>query len=124
MEQRLPNLISYEGVRGLEQGGCCRPDNSIWLPFMRNAVGPMDFTPGAMENAQPNENRGTGDRPMGEEIACSLSPKPYEASAPSLVKIEGKFFVLLTEKLVERLWVSSCKALLLMSMCATCSTRR
>jgi len=65
MEQRLPNLISYEGVRGLEQGGGCRPDNSIWLPFMRNAVGPMDFTPGAMENAQPNENRGTGDRPMG-----------------------------------------------------------
>lgn len=65
LEQRLPNLISYEGVRGLEQGGGCRPENSIWLPFMRNAVGPMDFTPGAMENAQPNENRGTGDRPMG-----------------------------------------------------------
>ena len=65
LEQRLPNLISYEGVRGLEQGGGCKPENSIWLPFMRNAVGPMDFTPGAMENAQPNENRGTGDRPMG-----------------------------------------------------------
>lgn len=65
LEQRYPNLISYEGVRGLEQGGGCKPENSIWLPFMRNAVGPMDFTPGAMENAQPNENRGTGDRPMG-----------------------------------------------------------
>ena len=65
LEQRLPNLISYEGVRGLEQGGGCKPENSIWLPFMRNAVGPMDFTPGAMENAQPKENRGTGDRPMG-----------------------------------------------------------
>ena len=64
LEQRYPNLISYEGVRGMEQGGGCRPENSIWLPFMRNAVGPMDFTPGAMENAQPNENRGTGDRPM------------------------------------------------------------
>ena len=65
LEQRLPNLISYEGVRGLEQGGGCKPENSIWLPFMRNAVGPMDFTPGAMENAQPENNRGTGDRPMG-----------------------------------------------------------
>ena len=65
LEQRLPNLISYEGVRGLEQGVGCTPENSIWLPFMRNAVGPMDFTPGAMENAQPKENRGTGDRPMG-----------------------------------------------------------
>ena len=65
MEQRLPNLISYEGVRGLEQGGGCRPENSIWLPFMRNAVGPMDFTPGAMQNAQPEDHRGTGSMPMG-----------------------------------------------------------
>ena len=65
LEQRLPNLISYEGVRGLEQGGGCRPDNSIWLPFMRNAVGPMDFTPGSMQSAQPEDNRGTGSMPMG-----------------------------------------------------------
>ena len=65
LEQRYPNLISYEGVRGLEQGGGCKPENSIWLPFMRNAVGPMDFTPGAMENAQPENNRGTGSMPMG-----------------------------------------------------------
>ena len=65
LEQRLPNLISYEGVRGLEQGGGCKPENSIWLPFMRNAVGPMDFTPGAMQNAQPEDHRGTGSMPMG-----------------------------------------------------------
>ena len=65
LEQRLPNLISYEGVRGLEQGGGCKPENSIWLPFMRNAVGPMDFTPGSMQNAQPEDNRGTGSLPMG-----------------------------------------------------------
>lgn len=30
------------------------PDNSIYLPFIRNAVGPMDFTPGAMINMQPD----------------------------------------------------------------------
>ena len=65
MEQRLPNLISYEGVRGLEQGGGCKPENSIWLPFMRNAVGPMDFTPGAMHNAQPEDNHGSGSLPIG-----------------------------------------------------------
>ena len=65
LEQRLPNLISYEGVRGLEQGGGCRPENSIWLPFMRNAVGAMDFTPGSMQNAQPEDNHGTGSLPMG-----------------------------------------------------------
>ncbi len=65
LEQRLPNLVSYEGVRGMEQGGGCQPANSIWLPFMRNAVGPMDFTPGSMQSAQPEDNRGTGSMPMG-----------------------------------------------------------
>jgi len=57
LEYKYPNLISYEGVRGLEQMGGCTPDNSVFLPFMRNAVGPMDFTPGAMLNMQPEVNR-------------------------------------------------------------------
>jgi alpha-glucosidase len=48
-----PNVITSEGVLGMEQGGNCKPDNSIYLPFIRNAVGPMDFTPGAMINMQP-----------------------------------------------------------------------
>ncbi len=54
LEYKYPNLISYEGVPGLEQMGGSYPDNSIYLPFMRNAVGPMDFTPGAMINMQPD----------------------------------------------------------------------
>jgi alpha-glucosidase len=53
LEQKYPNLISYEGVRGLEQMEGCQPQNSIYLPFIRNVVGPMDFTPGAMINMQP-----------------------------------------------------------------------
>ena len=64
-----PNVLSFEGVLGMEQGGNCKPDNSIFLPFIRNAVGPMDFTPGAMINmqsecyraARPN-NAGVGTR--------------------------------------------------------------
>lgn len=38
----------------MEQMGGCTPDNSIYLPFMRNAVGPMDYTPGAMISMQPD----------------------------------------------------------------------
>lgn len=53
LEYRYPNVLSYEGVRGMEQMGGCRPDNSLYLPFMRNAVGPMDYTPGAMLSMQP-----------------------------------------------------------------------
>lgn len=53
LEYRYPNLLTYEGVRGMEHCGGCTPDNSIWLPFMRNAVGAMDFTPGSMASLQP-----------------------------------------------------------------------
>jgi alpha-glucosidase len=65
LEYKYPNLLSYEGVRGLEQMGGCVPDNSIYLPFMRNAVGPMDFTPGAMINMQPDVNRATRPNASG-----------------------------------------------------------
>lgn len=53
LEHAYPNVISYEGVRGLEQMEGCHPDNTIFLPFIRNVVGSMDFTPGAMINMQP-----------------------------------------------------------------------
>ncbi|PUZ24699.1 alpha-glucosidase [Chitinophaga costaii] len=54
LEYKYPNVLSYEGVRGMEQMGGCKPDNSIYLPFIRNAVGPMDYTPGAMLSMQPD----------------------------------------------------------------------
>lgn len=57
LEQRYPNLLAYEGIRGLEQMDGCQPDNTLYIPFMRNAVGPADFTPGAMGNAQPEHLR-------------------------------------------------------------------
>lgn len=53
LEYKYPNILSYESVRGMEQMGGCRPDNSLYLPFIRNAVGPMDYTPGAMLSMQP-----------------------------------------------------------------------
>lgn len=65
LERRYPNVLSYEGVLGMEQGGNCKPANSIYLPFMRNAVGAMDFTPGSMLSAQPEDNRSTRANAMG-----------------------------------------------------------
>ena len=69
LTRTYPNVLSFEGVLGMEQGGNCKPDNSIFLPFIRNAVGPMDFTPGAMINMQPEvyhaerpNNAGVGTR--------------------------------------------------------------
>lgn len=48
MEYKYPNILSYEGVRGMEHMQNCVPDNTLYLPFIRNAVGAMDYTPGAM----------------------------------------------------------------------------
>ena len=65
LERRYPNVLSYEGVRGMEQNQGTTPQNSIYLPFIRNAVGAMDFTPGAMSCSQPRYNRSTDPIPMG-----------------------------------------------------------
>ena len=54
LEYMYPNLLSYEGVTGMEQMGNCKPENSIYFPFIRNAVGPMEYTPGAMNSMQPD----------------------------------------------------------------------
>lgn len=53
LEYKYPNLLSYEGVRGMEQMGGCTPENSIWHPFLRNVTGAMEYTPGAMLSMQP-----------------------------------------------------------------------
>lgn len=66
LEYKYPNVISYEGVRGMEQMGGCYPNNSVYLPFIRNAVGPMDYTPGAMISMQPNVYR--SERPNSASI--------------------------------------------------------
>ena len=41
----------------MEWMGGCVPDNSLYYPFIRNAVGPMDYTPGAMLSYQPEQYR-------------------------------------------------------------------
>ena len=66
IEYKYPNILSYEGVRGMEQMEGCTPENSVYFPFMRNAVGPMDYTPGAMISMQPE--RYCGHRPNSASI--------------------------------------------------------
>jgi alpha-glucosidase len=60
LEVAYPNVLSYEGVVGMEQnigGGLATPKNNLFLPFLRNAVGPMDYTPGAMRSAHSKDYR-------------------------------------------------------------------
>lgn len=66
LEYEYPNMLSYEGVLGLEQMSRCRTENTLFLPFIRNAVGAADFTPGGMNNRQPHLYR--GERPNSETM--------------------------------------------------------
>jgi alpha-glucosidase len=54
LQRTYPNLLTREGVMGLEY---CKwservtPEHDVTIPFTRMLAGPMDFTPGAFNNA-------------------------------------------------------------------------
>ena len=75
LDYRYPNVLTYEGVRGMEFNGSCKPANTIWLPFIRGAVGPMDYTPGPMICYQPEVHH--GNRPF----CAGVGTKAYHLAA-------------------------------------------
>ncbi len=55
MSRAYPNVLNYEGVHGLEctkwyKGDYDFMDNDVKAFFLRMTAGPMDYTPGAMDN--------------------------------------------------------------------------
>jgi alpha-glucosidase len=73
MTRTWPNLISTEGVRGLEWDKWSAetdPKHDVTLPFTRMFLGPMDFTPGAMLNAQKDSFAAIHGRPMSLGTRC------------------------------------------------------
>jgi alpha-glucosidase len=69
LNRAYPNVLSFEGVRGLENdkwSTTVTPEHDATLPFTRMLAGPMDYTPGAMTNAQPRNFRAVFDRPMSQ----------------------------------------------------------
>jgi len=58
LNRKYPNVINYEGVRGMENNKwetTITPDHNTTLPFTRMVAGPMDYTPGAMLNTNKEE---------------------------------------------------------------------
>ncbi|MDN3667895.1 glycoside hydrolase family 97 protein [Echinicola jeungdonensis] len=69
LRRAYPNVVSYEGVKGSENhkwGKLVTPEHNLTLPFIRMAVGPMDYTPGAMSNAQKENFTPRFERPMSQ----------------------------------------------------------
>ena len=69
-----PNVINFEGVPGLEQDkwtdSLTTPKMAVTLPYIRMFAGPMDYTPGAMRNAQKRDFRPINSNPMSLGTRC------------------------------------------------------
>lgn len=73
LQSYYPNFITNEGLRGLEYCKWSKhitPGHNVTIPFIRMVAGPMDFTPGAMINAQPDNFFQSFDRPMSMGTRC------------------------------------------------------
>ncbi len=67
LRRAWPNVITREGLRGLENvkwSSYPTPEHDVTLPFIRMLAGPMDYTPGAMINATEGQFKPVFDRPM------------------------------------------------------------
>src|SRR5256885_6022761 len=73
MTRTWPNLISAEGVRGMEWSkwsADAEPKHNVTLPFTRMFLGPMDYTPGAMRNATKTTFAPIFQQPMALGTRC------------------------------------------------------
>ena len=69
LHRTYPNVITREGVRGLEWNKWSdqsTPEMAVTLPFIRMFAGPMDYTPGAMINATEEDFEAVFARPMSQ----------------------------------------------------------
>ena len=73
IRRAYPNVLTREGVKGLEHSKWCEdasPENAVTIPFIRMLAGPMDYTPGAMNNATKENFRPIFTQPMSQGTRC------------------------------------------------------
>jgi alpha-glucosidase len=73
IQRTYPNILNFEGVKGLENvkwGVVNHPGYDVSIPFIRMLSGPMDYTPGAMRNANKANFRPVNGNPMSQGTRC------------------------------------------------------
>ncbi|MCK5822231.1 MAG: glycoside hydrolase family 97 protein [Bacteroidales bacterium] len=73
IRRAYPNCVNREGLKGLENAkwsDFISPDHDCTIPFIRMVAGPMDYTPGAMRNAQKDNFNIAFYRPMSQGTRC------------------------------------------------------
>jgi len=73
LRRTYPNVLTREGVVGLENVKWSKkstPEHNVTLPFIRMVAGPMDYTPGAMINANEKNFAIQWSEPMSMGTRC------------------------------------------------------
>jgi len=70
MHRAYPNVINFEGVKGMENVKWTPNDDvpryDVSIPFIRMVAGPMDYTPGAMRNSVKAYFKPNNSMPMSQ----------------------------------------------------------
>ena len=73
LQRTYPNVIGYEGVKGLENVKWAvedAPRYAVSIPFIRMIAGPTDYTPGAMRNVIKANFKPVNSNPMSQGTRC------------------------------------------------------
>lgn len=116
LRRAYPNVITREGVKGLENnkwGETANPENALVIPFTRMVAGPLDYTPGAMRNAQKENFKPVWNRPGSQGTRCHQlamyvvyeSPLQMLADSPSNYRREPQCMAFLSA--VPTVWDES-----------------
>lgn len=76
LERMYPNIVNYEAVRGEE---CAKwdytvnPNQRLFIPFIRMAAGPLDYTPGSMRNVNRSQFS-----PVPQGIPMTIGSRAHE----------------------------------------------
>ena len=87
MSRAYPNVLNYEGVHGLECAKWFRNDydfmdNDVKAFFLRMTAGPMDYTPGAMDNYPIGQYKGNNVNPGSVGTRCRQMAMMVAYEAP------------------------------------------
>jgi len=74
INRTYPNLINFEGVKGMENAKWAAHDDvpqyELLIPYIRMLAGPMDYTPGAMRNFTKDSFRPINSQPGSQGTRC------------------------------------------------------
>lgn len=102
VHRKYPNVMTFEGVLGMEHNKDSRdisPEHNLMLPFIRMMAGPMDYTPGAVNNKTAADFAINFDHPMSlgtraQQAAIFViyeSPLQMLADSPSNFKLAPEY---------------------------------